>query len=320
MDILYIILDPILLIMLFSYYSIKKNGKELNKTLRSIIKKKIDLLDDGKVSKIEKKLYYYYINYIPEKYRYIDNEMGIENVLPLWLEKILPWIFSVKILLPLICLYIIIPLFFLLHPIYIKNDIDFNINDIINNYDDLYKYILSSNGSITLYYASKIVKNRDNDIKLIQGNLLLGTKLLDQYGTIGFKYLNTSNLLLFLKQWQLLNNGSQYCFCPLFIGILNPNIYFFYNKTIDNWSIIVNFTTNNDLWTMDKSTTTLVTYRSKELQELNSLFTKNKLIKHNNYISIKYYNITKEEEEEEKETIFNINETICFIHCTRINT
>jgi hypothetical protein len=295
-------------------YTVFKFKKKLIDLIRILISGKIKSLEDGKGSGIEKWIYNHYNKYIPIKYRNIDKESGIENISPYWIERLMSLILSYRFWIYFILIYILLVsgLLSCIYLINIEEEDDDHQIDIINDFNKIYNFILSSNGTSIL----KKIKNQVNEYTIInyQNTDILWTKILDDKGDYGFRYLNITNILMFLKEWQEQNKrSSYYCFCPVFIGIINTNIHFYYKNK--EWNIIYNFTTKDVSFSRDKKLSTMITYNNKELEKLNYILTE-KYIKHGNDLAIKYYT----SKQESKEILLNTQETICFNHCTQINT
>lgn len=298
---LILVIIYVFVVLIITTGSVFKYKKKLIIFFRKLVYDKINESTHSKM------LYRYYSKkYIPQEYRGIDREAAIENALPYWIEKVLSIVFSYRTWVYMTLIYIIL-LVGILQCLYIENNHHEPIY-IINDFNMIHKFILSSNGTFILQQTIKNQKE-DYDRIIIHNDTILWTKILDQQGTYNFQYLNTTGILTFLSEWQYQNKASHYCFCPIFIGIINPKIYFYYNRSIDNWSIIYNFTVNDDLWIKDK--TTVLTFKNTELQRLNSLLTGNNHVKHGNNMLIKYFTL----KQEEKEYLFNKHETICFNHC-----
>lgn len=333
----------------------------IQKPTREILFNYIKRYEDSKdLLYIEKKIHRFYLKYIPSQYRYIDYEKGIKHPLPFWLEQFinlikdpLLWIF---ILFLILSLSVLIYHFFIFIPpsqetenliLCIHNN-DYNTclieeNYIINNIESIYNFSISDEGIKNIIENSTYSNDSNITFYSNSNDLIIYTKILNNKGEENFEFLNLTLIEKFLFKWQKnsirvenISNDLTFCFCPIFIGLKNNNIHFIFNENDKKWKILFNPSIiNNDLWSNNKLTKTIITYHDK-LQNLNGNLTKWKFIEHSKTLSInydifkieninesgnysKFFNLTKIKNKEQHKMIIYLKDTACFIHCQKIN-
>lgn len=307
----------------------------LQKSKREIIFNYTKRFEDSKdLWFFEKKIHNFYKKYIPQQYKYIDCENGINFPLPYWLEKFIDliknpllWIFI--LFLSLSFSILIFHFFIKIIPIQeeqqsgnliLCNNSLLNYNscliegiNIFNDFESIYNFTTSFNGIKTIINISN---NNTSDIVVYSNSkdLIIYTKILNIKGEESFEFLNLTLIEQFLFNWQKnsikienISNDLTFCFCPIFIGLKNNNIHFIFNENNKKWNFLFNPSIiTNDLWSNNKLTKTLITYTDK-LQYLNGNLTKWKFIEHSKTLSINYDIFTIEENNNNTEsTYFNL--------------
>lgn len=354
---------------------------ENKKTLRELIYNYLFKLEESKeITKIEKMIFNLYNRIIPLKYRYIDREIGLKFPLPYWIEKLILIIYDPLFWICILFLIIIIFVLTInqwlflfinndnIHLNLLGNykckDDDNNIticliheNDIITNFTEIYNFIISNNEII-----KRNLRLSNNNINInnylyqndYNNNSFIYSKLIDIFYKeeeekeqerllILKKFLNLTSIEDFLNKWKVLNEyeNSTYCFCPIFLGILDSNIHFYFKE---KWIIMLNYTLNFEKNNNKNLYKTEINYpNNKELNYLNKNLTllknkqfynehyKNSIIEYDEFIfeDLKNnqfekfndnYILFKKIKEIKRQIIkFDLFDTACILHCNKLS-
>ncbi len=337
----------------------------IQKSNRELIFNYIKRFEDSKdLWFFEKRIHIFYKRYIPQRYQYVDYEKGIKYPLPYWLEQFiillknpLLWIF---ILFLFSSFSILIFHFFTTTITTTTQQIEdlilciqnysiikydtclIETNYILNDFESIYNFTTSYQGIKNIIENSNNINDGDDIIVYSNSNdLIIYTKILNINGSESFEFLNLTSIENFLFKWQKnsirvenISNDLTFCFCPIFIGIKNNNIHFLFIEDDKKWKILFNpKIINDDIWSHNKLTKTIITYPHDKLQYLNGNLTKWKFIEHSKTLSInydifitennennysKYFNLTKIKNKEQHKIIIYLKDTACFTHCQKI--
>jgi len=186
-----------------------------------------------------------------------------------------------------------------------------NKDEIINNFNELYNFNIMNYQIFNNLKIKKIETNyyEYNNEKLINSNIIdISKKNISKSG-----FLNISSIENFLIDWQNNENkNSTFCFCPIFLGIINNNILFMFNETNKKWLFLINYKFIEE---KEKNIKSKIIFNNHHLQKFYSNFKLDSFIIHskNSILEYEEFNNTKIQK-----SIY-LNDISCLLHCRNLN-
>lgn len=195
-----------------------------------------------------------------------------------------------------------------------KNISVINKDEIINNFSELYNFTIMNYEIFKNLTIKKFQTNyySFNNESLINSNIIN----ISQKNISKSVYLNISSIENFLINWQNNENkNSTFCFCPIFLGIINNNILFMFNQTLQKWVFLINYKFIEE---NEKNLKSKIIFNNETLQKFYTNFKMDPFIIHSENSILEYEEFKNESINKIRNNIYS-NDISCILHCKNLN-